>query len=157
MYETFIDLSTQLGNLLFNIVPLHNDALLVSFKELLYPFEKEAFRLLTKPCLYRLLDFTMRAEPETAQSLLRGRRCGNHMALDRDCKGDAEALQIQAVAQSVPLLLPYAAMHCRGAVAPLWTVVSIVCDKLQVSIGLAAKQNTWHCSQFHQVPGTSTE
>jgi hypothetical protein len=49
--------------LLFDIVPLHKDALLVSFNELLHPFEKEAFRLLTKPRLLRLLDVTMRAEP----------------------------------------------------------------------------------------------
>jgi hypothetical protein len=49
--------------LLFDIVPLHNDALLVSFNELLYPFEKQTFRLLTKPRLHRLLDVTMRAEP----------------------------------------------------------------------------------------------
>jgi hypothetical protein len=49
--------------LLFDIVHLHNDALLVSFNELLYPFEKEAFRLLTKTRLHRLLDVTMRAEP----------------------------------------------------------------------------------------------
>jgi hypothetical protein len=48
--------------LLFDIVPLHNDTLLVSFNELLYPFEK-AFRLLTKTRLHRLLDVTMRAEP----------------------------------------------------------------------------------------------
>jgi hypothetical protein len=49
--------------LLFDMDPLHNDALLVSFDELLYPFEKEAFRLLTKPRLHRLLDVTTRAEP----------------------------------------------------------------------------------------------
>jgi hypothetical protein len=49
--------------LLFDIVPLHNDAILVSFNELLYPFEKEAFRLLMKPRLHRLLDVTMQAEP----------------------------------------------------------------------------------------------
>jgi hypothetical protein len=49
--------------LLFDIVPLHNEALLVSFNELLYPFEKEAFRLLTKTRLHRLLGVTMRAEP----------------------------------------------------------------------------------------------
>jgi hypothetical protein len=49
--------------LLFDIVPLHNDALLVSLNELLHPFEKEAFRLLTKPRLHRLLDVTLRAEP----------------------------------------------------------------------------------------------
>jgi hypothetical protein len=49
--------------LLFDKVPLHNDALLVSFNELLHPFEKKAFRLLTKPRLHRLLDVTMRAEP----------------------------------------------------------------------------------------------
>jgi hypothetical protein len=49
--------------LLFDIIPLHSDALLVSFNELLYPFEKEVFRLLTKPRLNRLLDVTMRAEP----------------------------------------------------------------------------------------------
>jgi hypothetical protein len=48
--------------LLFNIVSLHNDALLVLFNELLYPFKKEAFLLLTKPHLHRLLDVTMRAE-----------------------------------------------------------------------------------------------
>jgi hypothetical protein len=42
---------------------MHNDALLVPFNEL-HPFEeKEAFRLLTKPRLHRLLDVTMRAEP----------------------------------------------------------------------------------------------
>jgi hypothetical protein len=29
--------------LLFDIVPLHNDALLVSFNELLHPFEKKLF------------------------------------------------------------------------------------------------------------------
>jgi hypothetical protein len=45
--------------LLFDIVPLHSDALLVSFTELLHPFEKEAFQLLMKPRLYRLLDVTM--------------------------------------------------------------------------------------------------
>jgi hypothetical protein len=49
--------------LLYDIVPLHNDALLVSFNELLHPFEKGASRLLTKPRLHRLLDVTMRAEP----------------------------------------------------------------------------------------------
>jgi hypothetical protein len=49
--------------LLFDIVRLHNDALLVAFNELLHPFEKEAFLLLTKPRLHRLLDVTMRAEP----------------------------------------------------------------------------------------------
>jgi hypothetical protein len=49
--------------LLFDIVPLQRDALLVSFNKLLYPFEKEDFRLLTKPRLHRLLDVTMRAEP----------------------------------------------------------------------------------------------
>jgi hypothetical protein len=49
--------------LLFDIVPLYNDALLVWFNELHYPFEKEAFRLLTKPRLHRLLDVTMQAEP----------------------------------------------------------------------------------------------
>jgi hypothetical protein len=49
--------------LLFDIVHLHNDAFLVSFNELLYPFEKEAFRMLTKPRLHRLLDVTMRAKP----------------------------------------------------------------------------------------------
>jgi hypothetical protein len=48
--------------LLFDIAPLHNDALLVSFNELLKPFEIEAFRLLTKPRLHHLLDVTMRAE-----------------------------------------------------------------------------------------------
>jgi hypothetical protein len=53
----------QMHMLLFDTVPLHNDALLVSFNELLHPFEKEAFRLLTKPHLHRLLDVTMRAEP----------------------------------------------------------------------------------------------
>jgi hypothetical protein len=47
----------------FDIAPLHNDALPVSFNELLHPFEKEAFLLLTKPHLDRLLDVTMRAEP----------------------------------------------------------------------------------------------
>jgi hypothetical protein len=49
--------------LLFDIVPLHNDALLVSFNELFYPFKKEAFRLLMKPLLHRLLDVTMQAKP----------------------------------------------------------------------------------------------
>jgi hypothetical protein len=49
--------------LLFDIVTLHNDALLVSFNELLYPFEKEAFCLLKKSRLHCLLDVTMRAEP----------------------------------------------------------------------------------------------
>jgi hypothetical protein len=49
--------------LLFDIVPLHNVALLVSFNEFLYPFEKAAFRLLTKPRLHRLLDVTIRVEP----------------------------------------------------------------------------------------------
>jgi hypothetical protein len=49
--------------LLFDIVPLHNDALLVSFNKLLYLFEKEYFRLLTKPRLHRLMDVTMRSEP----------------------------------------------------------------------------------------------
>jgi hypothetical protein len=49
--------------LLFDIVPLHNDALLVSFNKLLYPFEKEAFRLLMKPHLHCLLGVTMQAEP----------------------------------------------------------------------------------------------
>jgi hypothetical protein len=44
---------------LFNMVPLHNDALLVSINELLHPLEKEAFWLLTKPRLRRLLDVTM--------------------------------------------------------------------------------------------------
>jgi hypothetical protein len=48
--------------LLFDIVPLHNDALLVLFNELLHPFEEEAFRLLMKPHLHHLLDVTMRAE-----------------------------------------------------------------------------------------------
>jgi hypothetical protein len=32
----------QMLMLLFDIVPLHNDALLVSFNKLLYAFEKEA-------------------------------------------------------------------------------------------------------------------
>jgi hypothetical protein len=49
--------------LLFDVVPLHNDALLVSFSELPDLFEKEAFRLLTKPRLHRVLDVTMRAQP----------------------------------------------------------------------------------------------
>jgi hypothetical protein len=48
--------------LLFDTVPLRNDAFLVSFNEL-YPFEKEGFRLLTKPHLHRLLVVTMRAKP----------------------------------------------------------------------------------------------
>jgi hypothetical protein len=43
----------------FDIVPLHSDALLVSFNEHLYPFKKEAFHLLTKRHLHRLLDVTM--------------------------------------------------------------------------------------------------
>jgi hypothetical protein len=87
---------------------------------------------------------------DRAVSPLRGQRCDNQMALDWDCKGDAEAIQIQAVAQSVPLLLLYAAAHCHGAIAPLWTVGPVICDELQVSISLAAKQNTWHCSHFLQ-------
>jgi hypothetical protein len=41
--------------LLFDILPLHNDALLVPFNELLHPFEKGAFQLPTKPRLHRLL------------------------------------------------------------------------------------------------------
>jgi hypothetical protein len=45
--------------LLFDIVPLHNGALLVSFNELLHPFEKEAFQLLMKTRLHRLLDVTV--------------------------------------------------------------------------------------------------
>jgi hypothetical protein len=45
--------------LLFDTVPLHNDALLVSFNELLHPFEEEALQLLIKPHLHRLLDVTM--------------------------------------------------------------------------------------------------
>jgi hypothetical protein len=49
--------------LLFDIVPLHNEVLLVSFNEPLHPFEKDAFRLLTKPRLHRLMDVTMQAEP----------------------------------------------------------------------------------------------
>jgi hypothetical protein len=53
--------------LLFDIVPMHNDAFLVSFNEL-HPFE--AFRLLTKPRLHRLMDITMRAKPVTAKCLL---------------------------------------------------------------------------------------
>jgi hypothetical protein len=56
--------------LLFDEVPLHNDALLVSFNELLHLFEKETFRLLMKPRLHRLLYVTMRAEPVTSQYLL---------------------------------------------------------------------------------------
>jgi hypothetical protein len=56
--------------LLFGVVPLHNDSLMVSFNELLHPFEKEAFRLLMKPRLHRLPDVTMRTEPVTAQCLL---------------------------------------------------------------------------------------
>jgi hypothetical protein len=47
----------------FDIVPLHNNALLISFNELLQPFEKQAFRFLTKSRLHRLLDVTMRTEP----------------------------------------------------------------------------------------------
>jgi hypothetical protein len=42
--------------LLFDIVPLHNDALLVSFNKLLHPFTNEAFRLLTKVRLHHLLN-----------------------------------------------------------------------------------------------------
>jgi hypothetical protein len=49
--------------LLFDIVPLHSDALVVSFNELLYPLKKEAFRLLMKPRLHRFLDVTMQAKP----------------------------------------------------------------------------------------------
>jgi hypothetical protein len=79
------------------------------------------------------------------------------MALDWDCKGDAEAIQIKVVAQSLLLLLPYVAVHCHGAISPLWTVVLVVCDELQLSVGLAANWNTWHCSQFHHVPGTLPE
>jgi hypothetical protein len=56
--------------LLFDIVPLHNDALLVSFNELLHPYEKEAFRLLMMLCLHRLLDVTMQAEPVITHCLL---------------------------------------------------------------------------------------
>jgi hypothetical protein len=41
------------------MVPLHNDAFLVSFNEILYLFEKEALWLLRKPRLHRLLDVTM--------------------------------------------------------------------------------------------------
>jgi hypothetical protein len=49
---------------LFDTVPMHNDALLVSFNELLYIFgRKKTFLLLTKPRLHRLLDVTMQAEP----------------------------------------------------------------------------------------------
>jgi hypothetical protein len=48
--------------LLFDIVDAHKDAHLVSFNELLRPFQK-GFRLLTKPCLHCLLDVIMRAEP----------------------------------------------------------------------------------------------
>jgi hypothetical protein len=44
--------------LLLDIVRLHNDALLVSFNELLHPFKKETFWLLMKPRLHRLLDVT---------------------------------------------------------------------------------------------------
>jgi hypothetical protein len=55
------------------------------------------------------------------------------------------------------LLLPYAAMHCRGTIAPLWRIVPVICDELQVSVSLVVKQNTWHCSRFHHVPGTSPE
>jgi hypothetical protein len=44
--------------LLFEIDPLHNDALLVLFNELPYLFEK-AFLLLTKPRQHRLLDVAM--------------------------------------------------------------------------------------------------
>jgi hypothetical protein len=45
--------------LLFFIVPLHDDALLVSFNKLLHPFEKEAFWLFIKPRVHHLLDVTM--------------------------------------------------------------------------------------------------
>jgi hypothetical protein len=48
--------------LLFDIVPLQNGALLVLFNELLRPYKKEAFQMLTKSRLHRLLDITMRAE-----------------------------------------------------------------------------------------------
>jgi hypothetical protein len=47
--------------LLFDMNPLHNEALLVSFNELHHPFEKEAFRLLTKPRLHRILDVSFQA------------------------------------------------------------------------------------------------
>jgi hypothetical protein len=47
---------------LFDIVPLHNDAFLVSFNEPLHPFETEAFQLLMKPRLHHLVDVIMRAE-----------------------------------------------------------------------------------------------
>jgi hypothetical protein len=60
---TLVPLMENKHTLLFDIVPLHNDALLVSFNELLRPFEEEAFWLLTKPHLHHLLDITMRAEP----------------------------------------------------------------------------------------------
>jgi hypothetical protein len=53
----------------FDIVPLHNDALLVSFNELLYPFEKEAFRLFTKPRLHRTC--ATRANVSRRSSLLK--------------------------------------------------------------------------------------
>jgi hypothetical protein len=45
--------------LLFDIAPLHSDALLVSFNEFLYPFENLGVWLLTKRRLHRLLDVTM--------------------------------------------------------------------------------------------------
>jgi hypothetical protein len=126
----------QMQMLIFEIVLLHNAALLVSINDLLRPFEREAFRLLTKPRLHRLLDVNMPADLVTVQCLLWDRRCGNRTALHRDCKGEAEAIQIQAIAQSVPLLLPYAAELCRGATAPLWTVVRVVCDELHVKLVL---------------------
>jgi hypothetical protein len=44
---TSVPLMENKCTLLFDIAPLHNDALLVSFNELLHPFEKEAFQLLT--------------------------------------------------------------------------------------------------------------
>jgi hypothetical protein len=58
-----ITTSEQMHMLLLDIIPLHNDALLVSFNELLHPFGKKAFWLLMKPRLHRLLDVTVRAEP----------------------------------------------------------------------------------------------
>jgi hypothetical protein len=52
------------------------------------------------------------------------------------------AMKIQAVAQSLLLVCPYVAVQCHGAIAPLWTVVPVICDKLQVLVSLAAKQDT---------------
>lgn len=43
------------AHITLNIVPLHSDALLVSFNERLHPFRKETLWFFTKPCLQCLL------------------------------------------------------------------------------------------------------